>query len=47
MAESNPPSGSLWFRWGLILLVILAGIVLALILGPDIQPVVQPVGLGQ
>jgi hypothetical protein len=47
VAESNAPSGSIWFRWGLILLVIVAGIVLALVLGPDTQPVVQPEGLGQ
>ncbi|HEX9895683.1 MAG TPA: hypothetical protein VGA78_17260 [Gemmatimonadales bacterium] len=42
VSEPNAPSGSTWLRWGLVILLILAGIVLALVLGSETEPVVQP-----
>jgi hypothetical protein len=41
VAEPNPPSGSSRLRWGLVALIILAGIALALVLAPQSEPVVQ------
>jgi hypothetical protein len=40
--EANVPAGFPWLRWGLVVLLILVGVGLVLVLGPDSQPVVQP-----
>lgn len=41
MSASNTPSGSTWLRWGLVALLILVGLVLAFVLGPGAEPVVE------
>lgn len=47
MSASNTPSGSTWLRWGLVALMILAGLVLAFLLGRGSEPVVLIHGLGR
>ena len=42
MSEPDASSGFPWFRWSLIVLLIIAGVVLVLVFGPESQPVVQP-----
>jgi hypothetical protein len=41
VTETNAPSGTVWLRWAIVVLLILAGIVLVLILGPESKPVVN------
>lgn len=45
MSEPNAPSGSTRLRWGLVALILLAGLGLALVLAPRSEPVVQLEGL--
>jgi hypothetical protein len=42
VAEPNASAGFPWFRWSLVVLLIIIGVALILVLGPDSQPVVQP-----
>jgi len=41
MSQPNSPSRSSWLRWGLVAVLILAGIGLAVALGPLTSPVVE------
>jgi len=41
VSEPNAPSGSSRLRWGLVALIILAGIGLAIVFAPRSEPVVQ------
>jgi len=46
MSQPNSPSRSSWLRWSFIAVLILAGIGLAVALGPGTSPVVEPVSQG-
>ena len=40
--EPDGSSGFPWFRWSLVVLLIIIGVALVLVLGPESQPVVEP-----
>jgi hypothetical protein len=42
VSEPNAPAGFPWLRWSLVVLLILIGVVLVFVFGPESQPVVQP-----
>ena len=42
MSEPDAPSGFPWFRWSLVVILIIIGVALVLVLGPESHPVVQP-----
>ena len=42
MSEPNASTGFPWFRWSLVVLLIVLGVALVLVLGPESQPVVHP-----